>query len=86
MLIDLTLVIGVVALILSAVSTILVIRLYIDVQAMKLSTHTVIPMAPDSAISKLETHLNEVAGKAGANQADLNRGFHDIGLDPEELV
>jgi len=86
MLISLELVFATLALILAGLASFWALKVYIYVEAAKQATHTVIPITPESAVTKLENHLNDVASKAGANQADLNRGFHDLGLDPEELV
>lgn len=59
----------------------------IHIQAQKQSTHTVIPIAPnDTTMEKLEKHINDIAGNAGADQSHLNKNLFDVGMDPEDLV
>jgi hypothetical protein len=70
---------GIIALGLSIWNTILI-------QAQRQSTHTVIPVSPETATTKLEEHLNKIMNGAGGDQNDLNRNLSQMGLDVDELV
>lgn len=56
---------------------------FIEVQAQKRATHTVVPISNESSIDKLEEHLKKVTGQG---TADLNRDLHNVGIDPDDLV
>lgn len=58
----------------------------IHIQAQRLSTHTVIPVTPDSTMAKIEEELGNIAKGAGADFNDLNRNLHANGLDVDDLV
>lgn len=57
----------------------------IHLQAQRLSTHTVIPVSPETTMSKIEEQLSGIIKDAGGNQNDLNRNLYSTGLDADEL-
>lgn len=59
---------------------------FIQLKAQGLSTHTVLPISPDSTMEKIEKQLTDITKVAGGSQADLNRNLFDAGIDPEDLV
>lgn len=71
---------------LSAAALVLSMWNTIHIQAQRLSTHTVIPVTPESTMTKIEEQLSNIARGAGGDQADLNRNLFQSGLDPDDLV
>jgi hypothetical protein len=59
---------------------------FIQIQAQKNSTHTVIPIGANTTMDKVETELEKIIKSAGGNQNDLNRDLFKVGIDPEDLV
>lgn len=59
----------------------------IHIQAQRLSTHTVIPVAPESTtMSNIEQEISKIVKGAGGDYNDLNRNLNATGLDPDDLV
>ena len=58
----------------------------VHIQAQRLSTHTVIPVTPETTMTKIEEQLGNIAKGAGADQTDLNRNLFSSGLDVDDLV
>lgn len=78
---------GALAFILSVGSVVLSMWNTIHIQAQRLSTHTVIPVNPNStSMDNIEKELEKIAKGVGGDQRDLNRNLFQAGLDPEELV
>ena len=58
---------------------------FIEVQATKRATHTIMPIQQND-FSDFEKKIEQIAKSAGADQGDLNRGLFEAGLDVEDLV
>ena len=59
---------------------------FIETQAAKRSTHSVIPVGNDEmSLKKLEADIERITGQNGNSQS-LQRDLHSVGLDPEDLV
>lgn len=59
----------------------------IQIKAQKLSTHTVIPVSPQTTtMSNIEQELERIVKDAGGIQNDLNRNMSTMGVDADELV
>jgi len=59
---------------------------FIEVQATKRSTHSVIPIGNnDMSLKKLEEDIEKITGQNGNTQS-LQRDLHAAGFDPEDLV
>ena len=56
------------------------------IQAQRHSTHTVIPVSPETTSGNLEEQLNKILKGAGGDQGDLNRNLSHMGLDVDDLV
>lgn len=82
-----TLVCASLALILSLIAFGFCIWNNIQIQAQKLSTHTVIPVSPQTTtMSNIEQELERIVKDAGGIQNDLNRNMSTMGVDADELV
>lgn len=80
------LILAAVAFLLSLAGVVLSMWNTIHIQAQRLSTHTVIPVTPESTMTKIEEQLSNIARGAGGDQTDLNRNLFQSGLDPDDLV
>lgn len=81
------LVCSIVAFIAAGIAVLLSVWNTIHLQAQRLSTHTVIPVSPDTTTAaNLEEQLSKIVKDAGGNFNDLNQNLHGNGLDPDDLV
>ncbi len=79
-------VISVLALILSLGAFVFSLLAYIETQATKRSTHSVIPVGNnDMSLKKLEEDIEKITGQNGNTQG-LQRDLNSMGLDVDDLV
>lgn len=59
---------------------------FIETQAQKRSTHSVIPVGNnDMSLKKLEEDIEKLTGQGGSTQS-LQRDLHSAGLDVDDLI
>jgi len=58
---------------------------FIETQAIKRATHTVMPVGNEMSLAKLEADIEKITGQGGNSQA-LQRDLNSAGLDVDDLI
>lgn len=56
---------------------------FIETQAAKRSTHTVMPVGHDTTVGDIEAQIKKITGQG---REDFGRDLHSVGIDEDELV